>query len=149
MTPILEIIKDSNLVLGTGHISIPEIYAVTRAARRMDIKVVITHPLCEVAGSALSLAQQQELVNMGAYLEHCLNLCMPLIQGLPPATIVEHVRAVGVEHCILSTDFGQDFNPAPPEGFRMMLGNMLLSGLSVKELETMVKTNPAQLLGLD
>jgi len=66
-----------------------------------------------------------------------------------PAIIVEHVKAVGIERCILTTDFGQDANPPPPEGFRMMLTIMLRLGLSEKELHTLVKTNPARLLGLD
>jgi predicted metal-dependent phosphotriesterase family hydrolase len=32
---------------------------------------------------------------------------------------------------------------------RMMIGHMLKCGLTEKEIELMVKTNPARLLGLD
>jgi predicted TIM-barrel fold metal-dependent hydrolase len=63
--------------------------------------------------------------------------------------MVEHIKAVGAERCILSTDFGQAINPAPTEGFRTMLAHMLKFGLSEKELEILVKVNPAKLLDLD
>jgi len=149
MTPILEIIESNGIVLGTGHISVPEIYAITDAARRMNIKVTITHPLTEVAGSPLTIEQQRELASKGAYIEHCFYACMDSIQGLSPTVMVESIKAVGAECCILSTDFGQEFNPAPPQGFRMMLDTLLKRGLSEKELETMVKSNPARFLGLD
>ncbi len=149
MAPILEMIKSSNIVLATGHISVPEIYAVTNEAGRMQVKVTITHPLTTVAGSPLTVEQQQELVSKGAYIEHCFNACLPPGQTVSPIVMVEHIKAVGAEHCILSTDFGQYYNPAPPEGFRMMLANMLMSGLSEKELEILVKVNPVKLLDLD
>jgi len=149
MAPILEIIRDNNIVLATAHISIPEIYAITTEARRRQIKVTITHPLTEAAGSPLTIEQQKELVNKGAYIEHCFVACMPSLGSLNPAVMVEYIKAVGVEHCILSTDFGQAFNPPPAEGSRMMLGTMLRLGLSEKELEILVKVNPAKLLDLD
>jgi hypothetical protein len=149
MESILEIIKNNNLVLGTGHISIPEIYAITAEARKRKIKVTITHPLTEAAGSSLTVEQQKELVDTGAYIEHCFVACMPSLGSLCPAVMVEHIKAVGVEHCILSTDFGQAVNPSPPEGFRMMLAHMHQFGLSEKELEILVKVNPAKLLDLN
>lgn len=149
MMPILDIIKAGDVLLATGHISAAEIFAVTAEARKKGIKVLITHPLCEVAGSRLELKEQQALVDMGAYIEHCFNACMPALERLAPATLVEYVRKVGAEHCILSTDFGQDYNPAPADGFRMMLANMLRAGLSEAELRVLVQDNPAKLLGLD
>ena len=33
------------------------------------------------------------------------------------ASFAEAIRAIGVEHCILSTDLGQPNNPLPPDGF--------------------------------
>ncbi len=62
--------------------------------------------------------------------------------------IVEAVRAVGAERCILSTDLGQDWNPPPAEGMRMMVGTLLRCKLSIEEIELMVKVDPARLLGL-
>ncbi|MFC1892776.1 DUF6282 family protein [Chloroflexota bacterium] len=149
MVSILEIMKSSSMVLATGHISVPEIYTVTTEARRMGIRVIITHPLTKAAGSPLNLDQQRELASKGAYIEHCFNICLPPESMISPAEMVEYIKAVGAEHCILATDFGQNLYPAAPEGFRMMLANMLVAGLSEKELEILVKVNPARILDLD
>jgi len=146
---ILEIIKENNMVLGTGHISIPEIYAITAEGIRRGVKVTITHPLNSHFGSVLTLEQQKELGRMGAYIEQCFVSCMPVLGGMSPKVMVDHIKAVGEEHCILSTDFGQALHPTPPEGFRMMVANMIQFGLSEKEIEILVKVNPSKLLGLD
>lgn len=42
----------------------------------------------------------------------------------------------------------QDYAPPAPEGMRMFVSTMLKYDLSGQEVETMVKTNPAKLLGL-
>lgn len=153
MAQILEIIKDYDIVLGTGHTSRSEIYAVTDEAKRMGIKVTITHPLSHIVGSAaigspLTIEHQKQLVSKGAYIEHCFVACMPLGVGLDPMVIVDCIKRVGAESCILSTDFGQIENPPPLEGFRMMIASMLKLGLSERELEILVKINPSILLGL-
>lgn len=149
MKIILEIIKSNNIVLATGHMSAPEIYAITAEARKMGIKVVVTHPSHEEIGSLLTITQQQQLASEGAYIEYTFLPCMPVSQKMSPKMIVENIKAIGVKHCILTTDLGQDLNPTPPEGFRMMIATMLKFGLSEAELEILVKTNPARLLGLD
>ena len=94
-----------------------------------------------------SLEEQCRIAEKGAFLEHCFT---GVIEGwFEPVRIVEAVRAVGAEHCILSTDLGQDHNPAPTEGMRMAIAYMLRYGLTENEVELMVKKNPARLLGLD
>jgi len=57
-------------------------------------------------------------------------------------------KAIGAEHSIMSTDLGQSYNPPAPEGMRMFIATLLRKGLEAKEIEMMVKTNPAKLLGL-
>ncbi len=84
-----------------------------------------------------------------AFVEHCFGNTMPLSASLDPMTIVEAVRAVGAEHCIMSTDLRQDYHPPPAEGMRMRIVTMCQCGLSEKELELMVKVNPAKFLDLD
>ena len=148
MRSILEVVKDNNLTLATGHISVPEIYTIATKVKDMGVKLVITHPLTEQFGSPLTIKQQQELVDMGAFIEHCFDTCMPLHGRLDPMRMAEAINRVGAEHCILSTDFGQAENPNPVEGMRMMITTMLKCGLSEKELELLVKVNPGKLLDL-
>ncbi|MFH1381992.1 MAG: DUF6282 family protein [Chloroflexota bacterium] len=147
--PILDIVKKYDMVLATGHIYAKEAFALVDEARKKGIdKIVVTHPLAVRYGATLSLKEQQQMAEKGAYIEHCFNCTMPFGERLDPAKIAEAVKAVGAEHCILSTDLGQDFNPAPVEGMRMMAAIMLLCKLSVEEIELMIKVNPAKLLNL-
>jgi hypothetical protein len=147
---ILEIIKEANAVLSTGHVSIPETYALVEAARDLNIRVTVTHPLNRNYGARLTLRQQLELAGKGALMEHCFLDCMPPpYGGLEITVLAEHIISVGAEHCLLCTDFGQYQNPTPLEGFQMMLAELLKVGISEAELEVMVKTNPTRLLSLE
>lgn len=138
------------MVLATGHLSVSEAFALVDEARRKGVsKIVITHPLLKTLGAYLSLEKQRRMAAKGAFIEHCFSLTMPLMGRLDPMTIVKAIRAVGAEHCIMSTDLGQAYNPTPAEGMRMMIATMLKCGLSEKEIELMIKVNPAKLLGLD
>ena len=84
---------------------------------------------------------------MGAYIEYIFAVCMPPML-LSPENMAGYIKTIGPEHCVLSTDFGQIFNPPATEGFHMMLAIMLLFGLSEDELRILVKVNPAKILGL-
>jgi len=146
---ILDIVKSHAMVLATGHVSVPEAFAlVDEAVRKGITKIVVTHPLEQRVGATLSLEEQQRMVQKGAFIEHCFLCTMPLGDQLDPRRIVEAVNAVGAEHCILTTDLGQDWNPPPAEGMRMMVGTLLRCKLSIEEIEIMIKTNPAALLDL-
>ena len=150
---ILEIAKNHRIVLGTGHISTAEVYALCKEASKTRVKLTITHPLIHPEtighGNHISIQEQKELVEKGAIIEHNYISCMPFIERADPMVIANAVRAVGVEHCILSTDFGQSYNPSAVEGARMMIAAMLKCGLSQQEVEALVKRNPARLLDLD
>jgi predicted TIM-barrel fold metal-dependent hydrolase len=66
-----------------------------------------------------------------------------------PKPMVEAIRYVGAEHCIMSTDLGQYYNPPPAEGMRMFIALLLKNGISEREIELMAKKNPAKLLDID
>ena len=66
--------------------------------------------------------------------------------GVPLA--VEQMRRIGPEHCIIATDFGRYGLSTPVEGLRQFIACLLDLGVSPDDIRTMVKTNPAKLLGL-
>ena len=153
LLPVLQelftIVKEYQMVLATGHIAKAESFALVDAARKAGIsKIVVTHPLLEKLGAPLTITEQQQMAEKGAFIEHCFGITMPM-ERLDPMRIVEAVRAVGAERCIVSTDLGQAHNPAPAEGMRVAIATLLKCGLSAREVELMVKVNPAKLLGLD
>jgi hypothetical protein len=150
MLTILDIIKEADAVLSTGHLPIAEAYSLVTVAHQRGIKVTVTHPLAGHCGARFTLPQQRELADRGAFMEHVfLDFMPPPYAGLAVSVLAEHIRAVGAGRCVLATDFGQYQNLTPLEGFRAMIAALLKEGLSEAELATMVKTNPARLLNLD
>jgi hypothetical protein len=147
MIKIMQILSKHKSVLATGHVSKAEVFAVTAEARSRGIEVIITHPLAGPRGPLISTAEAQELAGMGAYIEFTFAHCMPPMT-MSPEEMSAFVKAIGPEHCVLSTDFGQRFNPPANEGFRMMLDALLRLGrLTEDELTIMVKVNPCRILG--
>jgi hypothetical protein len=146
---ILNIIKQYKLILATGHISKAETFVIVEEARKIGIqKIIITHPLQSGTGSNLTVDEQVLMAQKGATIEHTFNCTTPLRGRLDPGIMVKAIKAAAAENCILSTDFGQDFNPTPVEGMRAMIGTLLSSGCTSNEIELMVKTNPIKLLDL-
>ena len=147
---ILKVVKQHDMAVATGHVSFPEIGALVAEARKLDIrKIVITHALEPRFGATLSIAQQEQMAAMGAYIEHTYLSTLPSGGGIGMKRMVEAIRVVGAEHCILSTDLGQKENPPPAEGIRAAIASLLDCGLSEANIEIMLKTNPARLIGLD
>ncbi len=137
------------MVLASGHISFEETVALFDEARRLGLKkLVATHPLAWNTAMSMSLPQQQQLAAKGAYIEYCFRPCLPASRRLDPMTIAEHIKAIGAERCILSTDMSQVVDPSPTEGMRMFIATMLRCDISEPELEAMAKVNPSYLLGL-
>jgi hypothetical protein len=146
---ILELIKAHDMVLATGHISTLECMALVSEARNMGInRVVITHGTTSAFWTGMTPQDMNALAGMGAFVEHCLHVMMPMTYRMPPQDLVEVIRTIGTENCIISTDFGQDFHPMPAEGLRMGIATLLKAGLDEVEMGMLVKDNPARLLGL-
>jgi hypothetical protein len=146
---ILELIKSHDMVLATGHISTRECMVLVSEAREMGInRVVVTHGTTSAFWTGMTAEDMRTLAQMGAFVEHCLQVMMPLTYRVTPQELVEAIRTIGTEHCIISTDFGQDFHPMPPEGMRMGIATLLKAGLDEVEVGMLVKDNPTRLLGL-
>ena len=73
---------------------------------------------------------------------------MPLTNRMAPKELAETMSAIGLENCIVSSDFGQDHHPMPAEGLRMGIATLLQAGLEEVEVGLLVKDNPSRLLGI-
>ena len=98
--------------------------------------------------TGMTIEDMKSLATKGAYVEHSVHAMMPLTYRQNPEQLLESVRAIGPEHCIISSDFGQDFHPMPAEGLRMGVATLLNVGLEEVEAGIMVRENPSRLLGL-
>lgn len=148
---IMEVVKKYNIILATGHIApAKEAMTLVEEAHKAGVrKIVVTHPLELRGGFNPSIEEQKIMVGQGAVVEHCYVPCMPEACSLDPRRVVEQVKAVGVNNCFLSTDFGQAENAPPTEGMRSMIATYLKMGFTKQEMEIMVKKLPARLLDLE
>ena len=146
---ILEQVKAHDMVLATGHISTAESMALVAEARNHGInRVVVTHATTMAFWNGMTVEEMKTLASMGAYIEHCLHVMMPLTNRMPPKELAETMSAIGLENCIVSSDFGQDFHPMPAEGLRMGVATLLQAGMEEVEVGLLVKDNPSRLLGI-
>ena len=151
ITDILAVVKQYDMVLASGHLSPPETLSLVEEANKQGIiKIIITHPLdVEFMEQVPDLKELHTLTQMGALAEFSFVGLLPTEFSHSPAQTVEMIKALRPEHCILSTDLGQYSNPPPVEGMRMFIATLLKQGFAEKEIEIMVKVNPARLLDLD
>jgi hypothetical protein len=147
---ILELVKKYDMILANGHISPRETFTLFEAALAMGIKkLVVTHGLWTNGMVRFTLDELKQLGQMGAYIEHCYVGFLPTDFRNDPKPMVEAIRYIGAEHCIMGSDLGQYYNPSPAEGMRMFIALLYKNGITVQEIELMVKTNSAKLLDLD
>src|SRR4051812_17789267 len=144
---VIGVVAKGGLTLETGHSSPAECLAIVREARRQGVQhIVVTHAMLPPVG--MSIAQMQEAAKEGAYLEFVYNALIGPNKALEIGEVVKAIRAVGPQHCILSSDLGQAGNPLHPDGIVAFFKALRDGGISAAEIDLMAKRNPAKLLGL-
>lgn len=147
---ILKVIKDYDMVLATGHVSAREIVALADKAKQLGVvKVVVTHAMSDfLSESILKPEERQTLAKEGFLIEHTAAEISPTAGRADPAEFAAAIKSEGPGNCIMSTDSGGLLHPNVAEGMRMFISTMLRCGLSEQDITSMVKLNPARLLGL-
>jgi hypothetical protein len=147
--PILDLIAEHDSCLATGHVSIAEAMAAVKAAAEKGVrKIIVTHPLASFVN--YSPKEMKEILDLGAtFLEHVFNDTTRQVgHPITRQALFEGIRAVGSDHCIISTDSGQWLNPVPVQQLGIYIQDLLDFGFSKQEVRTMVADNPARVLGL-
>ena len=150
MYEIFDLVAEYGAILDTCHLGTQERYAVIEEARKAGVeRVLITHPQYSV--NRASPEQQAEMAAMGAYVGLFMYAAVPHFNNpdIDREEVLEIIRKVGSDKLVLSTDFGSMLNPPPVEGMKLYLRLLLALGIGRDEIKTMVKHNPAWLLGLD
>ncbi len=139
----LELIHKYDMILATGHLGRHEILALVKTAKEIGLKrVMVTH--AEFPSQSLSAAEQVQLADLGAIIEHCfttMHTGKASWEG-----VFDAIRQVGPERCLLSTDLGQTINPAVSEGFAMFAQTLLDAGFTTTEIRRMSVTNAEALI---
>lgn len=135
---VLSVVARHDMALATGHLSAPEIVAVVDAAVEAGVRrIIVTHP--EFTSQQLPVDVQKRLAERGALLERCFTT--PHSGKVSWELMFDHIRAVGPEHSILSSDLGQPFNPPVEDGLALMADKLLEAGFSEEEIHIMAVVN--------
>jgi Family of unknown function (DUF6282) len=155
---VLDAIARHKLILATSHASAEEALLLIREGRARGIEnIVVTHAIQDPIN--MTVEQMKQAARLGAYIEHTVigmfkgqqSHLGPFFQRQRRFTIEDHakaIKAVGAEHCILSTDLGQYFNPTAPDGYKAFVVGLKENGISDAEIDMMARKTPARILGL-
>jgi microsomal dipeptidase-like Zn-dependent dipeptidase len=145
---VLELIARHDLVLATGHSSPAENRLLIREARNRGVRrILVTHGM--LSPVSMTAAQMKEAAADGASIEFVGNAVAGVNKAFGFGDYARAMREVGLDHCVLSSDFGQGGNPLHTEGLEQVFAGLRGAGLTPAEIERMAKTNPARLLGLE
>ncbi len=138
----LEVIASHEMTLISELTSPSEIITLFSEAKKRGVSRMVAG---NVIGS-LSVQDQLEISSHDAYVEYSFLSCMPTVGKISAIEMIRAIEAIGVEKCIVTTGFGQWFNPLPAEGLRMAIATLLHFGLNANQVSTLVKENPKSLL---
>ena len=138
----LEVIASHEMTLISELTSSSETMTLFSEAKKRGVSRMVAG---NVVGS-LSVQDQIEISSHDAYVEYPFLSCMPTVGKISAMEMIRAIEAVGVEKCIVTTGFGQWFNPLPAEGLRMAIATLLHFGLNANQVSTLVKENPKSML---
>jgi hypothetical protein len=147
---ILDLVKKHDALFCTAHLSPDEIMKVVEYCRKIDAKVMVNH-IYFFPRVGIDFAET--IVKMGAYIELCSTLVIPSrhrkAYRYDYELLSETIKLVGAERCVMSTDAGLIVGSLyPHEQFRMFGERIQGYDISRQQVETMMCTNPSELVGL-
>lgn len=140
---VLDIIAAHGMILATGHLSSLEALTLLKLGKEQKVERMIrTH--ASYPATTIGIEEQQECIRHGALIEHSAFQCH--CGEATPETVAAQIKAVGSQHYIISSDFGQLTSPIPHEGLHAFLAQLVQLGLSKDDIRQMVVTNPTALV---
>jgi hypothetical protein len=144
---VIAMIKKYDLVMATGHNSPEDDLLLIQEARKQGIThIVVTHAM--LSPTSMTIPQMQQAATLGAYIEFVYNGLIGNSKQFDFADYAKAIRAIGPEHCILSSDMGQPANPLHPDALLLFFDGLKKQGLTQADIDQMSKVNPARLLSL-
>ena len=140
---VISLIKKYNLTLASGHIGAEEALAVFREARSQGVQRIIATHAMDLAGK-MTMDQMQEAVRLGAIIEFDFR------KLLEAEGQIDAIRKLGPEHCFISEFWtrGQPGEYGDWARAGAFAAAMKQRGFTDKDLDLMLKANPAKLVGL-
>jgi hypothetical protein len=144
---IIVLIKETDAILASGHMSPPEVFAVFEAAKKAGVeKLLVQHPDFVLG---ITHDDARRLAQMGAFIEHSIGMYYRESEEWPISKLMEWVEVVGPEHTSFGSDVGQATSPSPAETFEKVSDLLLDAGMHERDIRLMLSDNPGALLGLN
>ncbi|MFC1910239.1 DUF6282 family protein [Chloroflexota bacterium] len=144
---ILLLMKGSRSFIGTGHLSVMEIDILISRAKEMGVKVLVNSASTDMPG--IPLDAQKKWADDLVFMEHDYMAITEVPHHTTPIeAVVEQIRAVGAERCVLGSDAGNMKLPDNVTAMRDFIGRLIEAGLTEKEIDIMTKINPKLILGV-
>ena len=146
VTAILGSVAEADAVLATGHLAAEESLRLLEAAREAGVRRMLAN---HVSSNSISMSPdlQRKAAGLGAFLEHsALSVDTEGKDGISISALAESIRAVGIDHIILSSDLGRTGREPPAAGFGAFLTALAEEGFSSDEVRVMAHENPYRLL---
>jgi hypothetical protein len=144
---VLDLIKERNLTLATGHVEPWEVLAIMGEAKKRGItRIIVTHPMLGPMFTSLTLDQMQEAVKLGGSIE----ITAGTVSGNGPnkAKAIDAIKALGTKNVFIASDSGLVGTPNHPDAMAMAAKALRAAGFSEQDLNWMFKDTPARLVGL-
>jgi len=144
---VLDLIKERNLTLATGHVEPEEALMIMAEAKRRGItRIIVTHPLLGPQFTSMSLPQLQESVKLGGAVEITAGTVSR--DGPGKTRAIEFIKALGTANVFVASDSGLVGTPNHPDAMAMAAKSLRAAGFSEQDLTWMFKDTPARLVGL-
>ena len=141
---VFELLAEHDLTLAMGHSAPGEVLRLIPEAKRLGVpRILVTH----VFSQGATREQMRQMADEDAIME----IDWLAVYG-GNRTIEDYVSAIrdlGAEAFFMSSDLGQEGNPVHADGLRAYVRAMRDAGITEEEIDTMIRRNPARLLGLD
>jgi predicted metal-dependent TIM-barrel fold hydrolase len=144
---VLDLIKEHNLTLATGHVTPEEALQIMGEAKKRGItRIIVTHPLLGEQFTYMTLPQMQEAVKLGGAIEITAGAVSR--DGAGKNKAVEVIKALGTQNVFVASDSGLVGTPNHPDAMAAAAKGLRAAGFSEKDLKLMFKDTPARLVGL-
>ena len=144
---VLDLIKERNLTLATGHVEPWEALAIMAEAKKRGItRIIVTHPLLGPQFTELTLLQMQEAVKLGGAIEITAGALSR--DGAAKTRAIEVIKALGTQNVFVGSDSGLVGTPNHPDALAMAIKSLRAAGFSEQDLKRMFQDTPARLIGL-
>ena len=144
---ILELVKGTESFIGSGHLSSPEVDVLSKRCVQLGCKIVVNSVSSDMPGH--SLEAQKNWIDDLIFIEHDYMAVTDVPhETMPVAEMVDQIRTIGAERCVIGSDAGNMGLPTNVEAMKRFIGLLTEAGLTEKEIDLIARKNSKNLLGV-